>query len=371
MKKASITFIIIFIISLIFVATSFIIVENKEFSENENRYLASKPKLTWSNIVTGKFSENFENYIDDQFIFREKLYEIKTRIQLLVGNKDINGVYISKDNYLIEKKLEQDFDYNIFSENIKSINEFANKNSNVKLMIVPTSSLILEDKLPENAVTFNQNKVFEEIKISIKNANFIDVRDTLKKHKDEYIYYKTDHHWTSLGSFYAYEQWCKQKNIDIPNYEKRCVTTEFKGSLYSKILNSNVETDYIELFETKNQSNYTVHYNFNKKTKKTIYDLDKLKEKDKYQMFLGGNFPELKIETDNTNCENILIIKDSYANSFIPFLVNHYKNIYVVDLRYFKDSLNTYIEKNDISEILILYNIENLLEDETIRFIKK
>lgn len=371
MKKTSISFIIVFIISLIFVAISFIMVEDKEFSENENRYLASKPKLTWNNIITGKFSENFENYIDDQFIFREKLYETKTKMQLLFGNKDINEVYIANDNYLIGKKLEQDFDYKILSENIRSINEFTSKNSNVQLMIVPTASLILEDKLPKNAIVFNQDKVFEEIKTSIKNVDFIDVRETLKKHKNEYIYYKTDHHWTTLGSFYAYEQWCKQKNIDIPNYEKRCVTTEFKGSLYSKILNSNVEADCIEFFETNNLPKYSVYYNFNKKTAQSIYDLEKLKEKDKYQVFLGGNFPELKIETESLKNENILIIKDSYANSFIPFLINNYKNVHVIDLRYFKDSLNTYIENNNISEILILYNIENFLEDETIRFIEK
>lgn len=371
MKKTSIIFIIAFIICLIFIAISFIMVEDKEFSENENRYLASKPRLTWNNIITGKFSKNFENYIDDQFIFREKLYEIKTKIQLLAGNKDINGVYIAKDNYLIEKKLEQNFDYKILSENIKSINEFASKNSNVQLMIVPTASLILEDKLPKNAIVFNQNKIFEKIKTSTKNADFIDVRDTLKKHKDKYIYYKTDHHWTSLGSFYAYEQWCKEKNINVPNYEKKCVTTEFKGSLYSKILNSNVEADYIEIFEINDLPKYSVYYNFNKKIAQSIYDLEKLKEKDKYQVFFGGNFPELKIETESLKNENILIIKDSYANSFIPFLINDYKNIHVIDLRYFKDSLNTYIEKNDISEILILYNIENFLEDETIRFIGK
>lgn len=364
-RISNIVYISVFILTIILVPLCIFITKDKEFSENENRYLSEKPKISINDILTGKYFENFEKYIDDQFVFRNNLYEIKTQLQILSGNKDINGVYLAKDNYLIEKKLENEVNKERLQNNINKINKFAenNKDKSIQIMVVPTASLILKDKLPQNSVEYNQNEILNIINDNIKNATFIDLRDKFLTHKEEYIYYKTDHHWTSLGSYYAYQEWCKYKNINtnINNYSREIVTTEFKGSLYSKVLNKNVETDKIELFKLKNEIDYEVNYNFNKTSSLSIYDFKKLKTKDKYQVFLGGNYPELKIKTSNRNGKNLLIIKDSYANSFIPFLLNNYENICVIDMRYFKENLKDYMRKNEIFEILILYNVENFI----------
>lgn len=127
------------------------------------------------------------------------------------------------------------------------------------------------------------------------------------------------------------------------------------------MLNKNIENDKIEIFKPIKELNYKVFYNFNKTITSSVYDFDKLNTKDKYQVFLGGNHEELKISTSNKNGKNLLIIKDSYDNSFIPFLLNNYENICVVDMRYFKDNLKEYMNKNKISEILILYNVSNFI----------
>lgn len=366
-RKLNITFISIFILIIVLVPLIIAFTEDKKFSENENRYLSSKPKMSVSDILTGKYFKNFEKYIDDQFIFRDKLYETKTQIQILAGNKDINGVYLSEDNYLIEKKLDNEVDREKILENINKINEFinSNKDKNIQIMIIPTASLILKEKLPKYANVYNQNEVLDMIKNNVKNATFIDVRKNLFKHKEEYIYYKTDHHWTSLGCYYAYQEWCKYNNIntDISNYSRKLITTEFKGSLYSKVLNKNAENDKIEIFKPIEETKYEVSYNFNKTSNSSIYDFEKLKTKDKYQVFLGGNYPELKIKTSNKNGKNLLIIKDSYANSFIPFLINNYENICVVDMRYFKEDIKEYMFENRVNEVLILYNESNFLNE--------
>lgn len=365
-KKINIIFIVLFIIIIILVPITMAFTEDKEFSENENRYLSSKPKISINEILNGKYFKNFEKYVDDQFVFRDKLYEIKTQVQILAGNKDINGVYLAKDNYLIEKKLDSEVDKEKLQENMNKINEFTNNNKDkkIQMMIVPTASLILEEKLPKNASEYNQNEILDEIKNNLKNATFIDLREQLLDHKEEYIYYKTDHHWTSLGSYYAYQEWCKYNNIntEIKDYSRKTVTAEFKGSLYSKVLNRNVEEDEIEIFIPKEEVNYEVTYNFNKNSNSSIYDFEKLKTKDKYQIFFGGNYPEIKIDTSNKNEKKILLLKDSYANSFIPFLLNNYENIYVVDMRYFKENLDEYMAENDINEILILYNATNFID---------
>lgn len=361
----NIFFITIFILLIILVPLSIAFSNDREFSENENRYLSGKPKISINDILTGKYFENFEKYIDDQFVFRDKLYEMKTQLQILVGNKDINGAYLAKDNYLIEKKLENEVNKKKLQENINRLNEFTKSNTdkNIQVMIVPTASLILKEKLPKNAEEYNQNNVLDMIKDNIEGATFIDLREQLLLHKDEYIYYKTDHHWTILGSYYAYQEWCKynQINTNINDYSRETVTTEFKGSLYSKVLNKNVENDKIEIFKPIKEADYKVSYNFNKTITSSVYEFEKLSSKDKYQVFLGGNHPELQINTSNKNGKNLLIIKDSYANSFIPFLLSDYENICVVDMRYFKNDLKEYMNENEISEVLLLYNVSNFI----------
>lgn len=359
-----------FILILAIISFSNILIRDKNFSQNENRYLSQKPILTIENVLSGKYMKDVEKYIDDQFVFRDKLIEIKTETQRLMGNKDINGVYIAQDDYLIEKCLDKDFNYKQFNKNIQSVNAFIShfNDKNISVMLAPTAGLILNDKLPKYAPIFNQNEAIDIIRDEVKDSNFVDLRDTLHAHRDSYIYYKTDHHWTSLGAFYAYEEWCHQNSltVDILDYNIKTVTQSFKGSLYSKVLNRNSTSDSIDIFDEKDSKSYFVYYNFGKSNNNSIYDFEKLNSKDKYQVFFGGNHSEIKIETKNKNGKHLLIFKDSYANAFIPFLIKDYESIYVIDLRYFNKDLKKYISDNPISDVLILYNIMNFSNDKSL-----
>lgn len=365
-RQVNVIFIVVFMIMIVFVPVYMFFADDRDFSENENRYLSEKPRLTMDNILTGKYFRDFEGYVDDQFAFRESLYEFKTKIQKKVGNRDINGVYLADDSYLIEKTLDSDLDNNKLLDNIKRLNEFGEKNSDKKmqLMIVPTASLILQDKLPKYALNFNQDEIIDMIKDNVDGITFIDLRDNLLQHRNEYIYYKTDHHWTTLGSFYGYQEWGKYNDIvvGINDYTSEVVSSNFKGSLYSKTLDSDLESDEIRIFRNSKQDNYEVFYNFKRSKGYSVYDFKKLEEKDKYQFFLGGNYPELRIKTNNENGKNLLLMKDSYANSFVPFMLEHYENIYVIDMRYFKQNLDEYMALNDVSEILFLYNALNFVK---------
>ena len=359
-----------FILILTIILFSYILIKDKDFSENENRYLSQKPVMTIENVLSGKYTKDVEKYIDDQFVLRDKLIEIKTETQRLMGNKDINGVYIAQDDYLIEKCLDKDFNYMQLNKNIQSVNSFASnyKDKNISVMVVPTAGLILKVKLPKYATLFNQNEAIDIIRDEVKHSKFVDLRDTLLAHSDRYIYYKTDHHWTTLGAFYAYEQWCNQNiaTANILDYNIKTVTQSFKGSLYSKVLNRNSTSDSIDIFDEKDSKSYSVYYNFGKSNNNSIYDFEKLNSKDKYQVFFGGNHPEIKIETGNKNGKHLLVLKDSYANAFIPFLIKDYESICVIDLRYFNYDLKKYINDNNISDILILYNIMNFSNDKSI-----
>ncbi|GMQ62490.1 DHHW family protein [Vallitalea maricola] len=358
---------IIFIIIIFGIMIANIITPDKKFSENENRYLSTSPKFSVEKLVSGRYTKDIEKYIDDQFIMREKWIVAKSNIEQLLPRKDINGVYLGKDNYLIEKHLDKDFSYTQLDNNIAIINSFSKEYEqlNVDLMVVPTSGLIMKSKLPSNAPQFDQQKVLDDIKNKITSSNYIDITGTLSSHSNEYIYYKTDHHWTSLGAYYAYVAYCKSTGKKYDPYESWDIenaATSFRGTLYSKVLLNGMYDD-ISLYKSKQQNNYKVYYNFSKTTGDSVFNYDKLDEKDQYQIFFGGNHGELRIVNEEKNSNNLLVIKDSYANCFVPLIMNQFGKVCMIDLRYFNSDIDKYIQENNITDVLFLYGIMNFSND--------
>lgn len=196
--------------------------------------------------------------------------------------------------------------------------------------------------------------------------------DILKKHRSEEIYYHTDHHWTTLGAYYGYQALSKSMKLDTSktsDMKPYAVTNAFNGTLAST---SGYETGYDEpiyIYAPDNLKNATeaVVNNVNEKKKTaTLYDTSKLKGKDKYALFLGGNYPILDIKTTADSTDRLLIIKDSYANSLIPFLIPYYREIVVVDPRYYYDDIEKVMKKDNITSVLFLYNGNTFVKDNSI-----
>lgn len=339
---------------------------DRDFSENENRYLAQRPELSLEAVLSGRFMKDTEKYIDDQFPARDFFTSAGAGLLRLAGSREINGVYLGEDGYLIEKWAERDFRQERLERNLAAVEAFAARHpeGETTLMLVPTAGLILQDRLPENAPMFDQNKAFELAAEAVSQAALIDLRETLAAHRDEEIFYRTDHHWTSRGAFLAWADWAERKGFSAreEDYETETVTEDFRGSLYSKVLSRDCARDSIELYSRKGQSGCTVYYNFGKSRSDSVYAEEKLEKKDKYQVFLGGNHPELSIETGAAG-GRLLLIKDSFANAFIPFLLNDYESIHVIDPRYFNGDIEGYIAAKGITEFLFLYNMKNFCED--------
>lgn len=370
-KKCDIVLSLLFAGFLFAGPAALFLVQDREFSENENRYLAGKPELSADGVISGNFMKDVENYINDQFVFRDRLIGMKTEAQLLLGRTEINGVYIGREGYLIERWQEQEVDRELMEQNVDDLNSFAERHRDLKIstLIAPTSGLIMKSKLPAYATEFDQKKALALIGAGLdERIHFIDVTDQLLNHADEYIYYKTDHHWTSLGAFYAFQRWCGEQGqtAAASDYAVTTVTDSFRGTLYSKVLASHAAFDSISMFEDKGQPGSKVFYNFGKTESDSIYDMKRLDEKDKYQFFLGGNHPELSIRTGNQNGKHLLVIKDSYANAFIPFLVRDYETVHVIDPRYFNRDIDQYMEEHEVTEVLILYNVKSFSEDRNI-----
>ncbi len=383
MKKVRIIIIIVFIGFFVLISGASLIIKDREFSPNENRYLAETPELSWDNILSGKFQDGLEDYLRDQVCFRDGWITVKTGIQKACGDTDIGGAYVGKDGYDFEKITPEDVDEKQVDRNIKAVEDYFMTASEtidkqkLSFLLVPTSGLVMQEKLPKNARLFDQAKYIDQVQKAMKDYNFVDVRDTLMDHNEEYIYYKTDHHWTSAGACLAYDAWSERTGGEIEKEDglaKNVVSDKFRGSLYSKILDADSAYDEIWTYglqkdEAFGSKDCTVTID-EKQQLDSIYDDEKLQEKDKYAYFLGGNYGQVHIQNQKAASKakgkNILIIKDSFANSFVPFVTQDYENIYMVDLRYYNGDMKAYLQEHEITDVLVLYNISNFISDRNI-----
>lgn len=205
------------------------------------------------------------------------------------------------------------------------------------------------------------------------NVTTIDVYNSLYAVRDEYIYYRNDHHWTSYGAYCGYKTAIKKLGFSEISYNKYHIehaSNSFKGTLYSKTLYDKIIPDMVDLYNYENGAKVTsVEVNDGMEVKEydSIYFREYLKEKDKYLVYLGPNQPLIKIKTDVKNERKLLVIKDSYANTFIPFLTQHYSEITVLDLRYIRTSYNDIVNMDDYNQVLIIYSAATMENDETLK----
>ena len=358
---------IIFSFIFLWLTVMFFFNTNKTFSENENRYLEKFPTLSIDNILDGKYIEQLESYLTDHFAFRDTFINIKSNMEIMLGKTKINNVFLGSDEYLIE-----DYNEPTKTENfIQTLNSFYLRNNyiNNNLMLVPTSISINQDKLPQFASNYSQIDTINYIYKNIKMSS-IDVYNTLLENNKTYqMYYRLDHHWTTYGAYYAYVEYCKHNNLpylNIDDYNITEVTKDFNGTLYSKTNIYSYTPDSIYTFTPKSGEDLKVEYIVGEQITETntLYAEDYLKTKDKYSFFLNNNNPLIKITNNlNNNNKKLLVIKDSYANALIPFLTYNYKEIHVIDPRYYKASITEYIKNNGITDTLFVYNMNTLDTD--------
>ncbi len=361
MKKVYSIFSIGFFFLLTALTLLTVFIPDKKYSESENRDLAQKPPLNINSISDGKFQSGLGDYLSDQFPLRESMIKINTFISKLSGVKNLNGAYEGKDGFYFEVVTDDDINKEDYVKNLNAIKFFSEKypDINVNAILVPTSSVIYSEKLPYGANIYNSDSLFKEAKDVLGDELFIDVRDSLKNNKDEYIFYKTDHHWTSKGAYLAYVDFCKATNQEArteDDFGFNFVTTEFYGSLHSKNLDYAAKPDSISIANNTGVCNVIANGN-----DISIYALDKLEKKDKYLIFFGDNYGETIINTECKNGKTLLVIKDSFANSFVPLLTKNYEKIIMIDQRYNNTrQFSKLINKYNVTDTLFMYEITNV-----------
>ncbi len=337
------------------------------FSESENRILTQKPRFSTERLFSGEYARAYEEYVNDQFVSRDNWITLKTYIDIALQKKEINGVYLANDDYLIEQHLPEDYPQEIVDKKLKLLNELVLEYPQTQILLAPTADNILLDKLPAQAPYFDQRALLQQVKEKVGEAQVIDVIDTLAEHAGEDIYYRTDHHWTTRGAYYAYMEWTKVKGFSPVRYplnSLQTVTEDFRGTLHSKI-NLPVDGEAIQMFPQTLVLPVDITYDF-ALSSDSFYEEKYLKDKNKYGYFLDDIHGLVEIETTSPVRKQLFVIKDSYANTILPLFATHYEKIYVLDLRYFNGNLFEFMQNCDEygnMDVLVLYNCIHFLED--------
>ena len=359
---------VIFMVLLLGLAGKEALSHQRTYSPVEKRELQTRPEISITKVLDGRFQKKYESYLRDQFPGRDHWVSFQTDMELFMGKNEIHNVYIGKNHYLLEHYTEKEFDPQQISKNLQALEKFVGKakqNADVHVMMVPTKSWVLREKLPAFAPHYKEQKFYDALQQKLEKEDvLISVEPVLDAHKEEEIYYRTDHHWTTLGAWYAYEQYTKAVGGDLQRAQGkkkfRCISKDFYGTTYAKI-NYARQADKIEIYEPADK--LRVVYNMGEKKTKTLYDVSFLKTSDQYSVFTGGNQAVLEITGGIKNGKTLLLIKDSFANSILPFLAEDYEKLVVVDLRQLNVSGDRLLEMFSPTDILILYNSAQFAQD--------
>lgn len=359
---AFVLFIMIFAITFMGISA-----EDKTYSRMENRTLQQFPKLSKQRLLKGKFQNKYETYLSDQFPKRDTWVQIMSVSNRMLGRTEANGVYFGKKDYLLEHHTEKDFNEKTVNKNIKALQKFVKstkKTAKVKVMMVPSKTQILRDYLPAFAESYDETIFYKKLEQALSSDVLIPVSDDLQKHKKETIFYKTDHHWTTLGAWYGYKSYLKScgkstKPADNKKEWKK-VSQDFLGTTHSKV-NMYSTADTIFIYEPS--AKMKVIYNLGEKTEHSFYQNKFLKEKDKYSVFFGGNQALLEISGGKKNGKTLLMIKDSFANCMIPFLAEDFEKVVVADMRQLNVGISMLLRSYQPTDVLILYNNIQFMQD--------
>ncbi len=363
-KRYSVFLTVLFCVFLFGFGAALLLSPERDFSEQENRYLSQFKAPTAGTLVSGEFMESFEDYVVDQFPLRDQWVRLKAWCERLIGKQENNGVYLGVDGQTLFAQFTRADD---LAQRVGYVNRLAdNLDVPVWFALIPDKSYVWADRLPANAPNVDDGSTLAEAAaLCSDKVSWIDLSGALQ---GDDAFYRTDHHWTTMGAYQGFLALSGAMNGSavLLDYEPVLRSDSFYGTTWSSSGASWVEPDSIYTWvpEGGPDGNTTVtRYPTGRPEPGSLYDLSKLEVKDKYAMFLGGNQPLCVIENPAAQGGKLLVVRDSYCDSLAPFLSLRYQQVHLFDLRYNLTSLKQYVADNDIDQVLVLYSAANFSTD--------
>ena len=387
----------IFGVILLFFFISMFFTTNGGFSEQEKRDLATFPKIsemTLKEFLDGEYFAQIDSFYKDNFVKREKFLALSDKLDTFKGfESEIKMTVVSNDTTSSSAATDgEDSDEDLYQNveqvgtllsidnivcqaygfNEPVVNEYASiikkygdtlANSNVYNVLIPTH---VEFALPKKyeKLSAKQKPALDLVNSKLgDNVKSVDAYSVLKKHKKEYIYFKSDHHWTQLGAYYAYTAYCKEaglKPFKLEDFESKKIEgflgTFYAGSKEPKLLE---DPDYVEYRPVGGDLTATIYRNgaLTESFEYSPYS-DYSKGSNAYGVFLHGDNPLTVIKNPEVkNGKKVVIIKESYGNPFAPLLTQNYSEVYIVDMRYFKKNLVGFVNEKQIDDVVFINNM--------------
>ncbi len=361
-------------------AILFWIIPDKDVSEEENRALATAPKFSFGALADGSYTADFGKYMADQFPARNFFVGMKAGAERILLRGENNGVIFADDGYLV--KRFDDPNETVLNANVSNICAFKSfaeqKGLNVTVALAGRETDVASSVMPASYGTDSSDKTWAMIDsaFSAANTEYCDLKTPLKERFDagEYVYYKTDHHWTSLGAYYAFSKLADDVGATcrpIDSFRRETVSDSFYGTTWSSAGAKWIDPDTIEFFRYDGDDDLTTDRGSDGGVFNGLYDLSYLEKKDKYSAFVGGNAGRIDVFGDSGEREKLLVIKDSFFHSMAPFFAEDF-DLVMIDLRYYSspEPLCDLCSREGINKVIILLNAETLGEESGLRTLR-
>ena len=361
----------IFDLSLTLLSSAFIlfggfcvlVLPSKAYSESERRALAQKPSVSIDSFTSGELFEGLSDLFCDQFPARRAFTALKATCELTLGKRENNGVLFAKGGYLVTSPKYGDL--SLYQKNLSAIRDFCAERESLgadtHVFFAPRGADVLSSYMPTTYPSDELADAWNMAEAAL--PNLITATDEVRQQASagEDVWFRTDHHWTHLGAYECYASLGDALGytpFPLEYWDIECVSADFLGTVYSKsgAYSATCDSVYLPISDTA----FTVTYRSEKKETSTLYDKEKLLGTDKYSVYLGGNFDHISIRAEGAERPRLTLIKDSFANSVIPYLAEHF-DLEIYDLRYFKGSIKD--ELADTDTVLILYGIDTAITD--------
>ena len=362
-KRPALWFSVVFLCMICMLTLLTIFMPKQSFSEGENRVLAATPALSYESVLSGDYFRSLQTYFADHFLGRDFWMTLQLRMKQTLGLRENGGVYLGNDDtlFLVPGQVNEA----ALKKNEDAVNAFAAHYDKLShyMMIVPNAFSVDRAHLPPYAPVPDQASQLSALSQAVSEVAFVDPTAVLLSHREERLYYKTDHHWTGLGAYYAFGVLCDAMELTpAAQYDRMTLSTSFEGTLASKS-GKHKTKDTIEIFVPQSDVQYYVTYDGGLEKTPTMYQTEALSQRDQYAVFLGGNHPMVDIMSTADSGRRLLLFKDSYANSFVQFLIPSFEEIVLIDPRYYYDSVYPLISQKGITDVLYLYNADTFFGD--------
>lgn len=369
----------VFVCLLFGFAAAFFILPDNSFSEQENRSLRTFPKFSWEKLTSGEYSEQINDYFADQFPMRDALVGLKGVTEIALGKGENNGILLGEDGQLAERLFDasladggtatdvDDFDLDHIRAAVNGINRVSAS------LDVPFTALLTGRAVDVAASAFDYPSERSDALLSLvresmgEEVSYVETVPMLREKYEagEYVTYKTDHHWTTLGAYYAYVEVMRSFGMEdeiLPReaFTVETVSTEFYGTAWSAGGMKFVAPDSMEFWLVGNEDEFTV--TADGKEIGGFYNRDYLAKKDKYSAFLDGTHNVVTV-TKQADGERptLLLLRDSFASSLAPFLAQHFDLVLLNLSSASMDctDVTAAVAEWNADRVLLVYTLEN------------